>query len=135
MTLGTGCTDVRSFQGSWSGSIVSDPELREGFSESARGDELRIERADLHAFSALLTSKDGRFADASLRSFSKVAGDAISNLTFAGDPLRSYLTFVDLADPEGATATAIVSLFDDDRVEWRVMWRRELFGLFKLSPR
>jgi hypothetical protein len=60
--------------------------------------------------------------------------DALANMTFAGSPLRVYLAFVPLADG-GGDALVLIALFDDERVEVRMLrsGSSPLYAIFALK--
>jgi hypothetical protein len=128
------CVDVRSFAGSWSGPIVPDDTVRQGFNSDARVDELLLGEVDLRGLTASLSSSDGRFHQTVLTPVSKVANDPLASLTFDGSPLRTYLLFGALAsEPQAPPAWTLVSLFSDDHVELRVIRGNDLFAVFQLN--
>jgi hypothetical protein len=130
------CVDVRSFAGDWTGGVVGEDSVRQGFAPSARVERLTLKDVDLQGVTATLTTSDGRFVDSRLQRVIKAANDAIASLTFDGAPLRSYLLFGALAnDAAGSPASALISLFSDDHVELRVFRANDLFGVFNLRRR
>ena len=69
--------------------------------------------------------------------FASVPGaeaDALSDMTFSGAPLRVYLGFVTIPDG-GGQAFAMVALYDDRRVEVRVLrgGTQPLYGIYALA--
>jgi len=132
--LSQGCTDVRSFSGSWRGNILSEPALREGFEATATIDPLLIDNIGRGTVEATLTSNDGRFSNTRAQVVNKAAADALASMTFDGDPLRSFLLFAPLAKQSaGGPALLVLSLFEDDRLELRVIRGNDLFGVFTLQ--
>jgi hypothetical protein len=129
-----GCVDVRSFEGIWAGQIVSEPAVRQGFSETVHADPVELSNVDLQRLSAKLTLSDGSFSESPLFPVVKVENDALSSLTFDGRPLRTYLLFAPLtSEPDGWPAHVVISLFADDHVELRVFRGNDLFGVFHLD--
>lgn len=133
-----GCADLREFRGTWRGDRVgSDPALLVG----SLGDnvaELAIESLDRHGLVGHLriagaAGRDGQF-DAPLASVPGAEADVLAGMTFDGAPLRTYLSFVDPVEPAGGSALAVVSLYDDERVELRVLrgGATPLYGIFAL---
>lgn len=134
-----GCADVRDFRGTWRGPRVgADPALLVG----TLGDnvaELRIDELDRHGLAGHLRIAGavgegggaGLF-DAPLVSVPGAEADVLAGLTFDGAPLRVYLGFVEAAS--GGSALAVVSLYDDSRVELRLLRGApaSLYGIFAL---
>ena len=144
LAASTGCIDLRDFEGQWTGDIIREPEVRQGFSEDARVDPLELSNITIQRLSARLTTTDDKFADTPLNRITRAANDALGSLSFEGDPLRNYLLLGELqAEPlqtpagsvsvDGGPAPIIVSLFSDDHVELRVLRGNDLFGLFYLQ--
>lgn len=127
------CMDVRSFEGQWSGKIVAEEALRQGFAADAEVGLLQLDHVDLQLITATLTTSDGQFKATPLTRMEKFSFDVLSSLTFDGNPLRTYLLF---APPATAAASELaycfISLFGDNHVELRVLRGNELFGLFNL---
>lgn len=132
--LSSGCVDLRDFEGQWRGSVVTEPAVRNGFTEEVRVDPLVLSNVDLQGLTATLTTSDGKFADTPLTSVNKFSSDTLASMTFDGNPLRSFLLFGTPADEEeGCSALAVVSLFGDDHVEVRIIRSNDLFGIFRLE--
>jgi len=128
-----GCVDLRSFAGSWSGGVVVEEPVRQGFGADTQVSPLALDNLDLRTATAVLTTSDGAFKQTHLTRVTKLANDALASLTFDGSPLRSYVFFAPLAsDPTGAPALLLISLFSDDHVELRVLRGNDLYGLFLL---
>jgi len=133
---GTGCVDVREYEGEWLGEVASEPLVRQGFAEGARVEPLVLGKVDLEGISATLTTTDDKFKRTPLTRVVKFSNDTLASLTFDGDPLRSYLLFAPLAsEPAGPPAMMLISLFTDDRVELRILRGNDLFGVFHLARR
>jgi len=135
LALGTtlGCVDVRAYEGAWEGAVVEDPAVRVGFAAETRVDELLLDDLTLHSVSATLSTSDGRLAQTALQPVARSNADALASLTFDGDPLHSYVLWAPLSgDASGSTALVLLSLFDNDRVELRIIDRDQLFGVFLL---
>jgi hypothetical protein len=135
-----GCIDIREFEGTWTGGIVSEDAVRQGFTPDTSVEALELENVDLEGLGARLTTSDGKFKDQSLKRVNKFSNDTIASLTFDGAPLRSYLMFAPLSGegaqggvPSGALAMMLISLFADDHVELRVLRGDHLFGVFNLA--
>lgn len=127
------CSDLRDFQGQWSGPRVGDAEpLHVG---GGGGAVLTIERSDSHALVARL-GVDGLLPETALTSIPGAEADVLSGITFSGAPLRVYLAFVPVPDG-GGDALAIVALYDDHRVEVRLLRggtpKTQIYGIFTLS--
>lgn len=128
-----GCTDVRNFAGTWSGQILADSQIREGFASEATIDPLFLSQVDLQGIEANLTTNDGQFQNTQLTSVHKFAYDSMASLTFDRAPLRSYLLFAPLtSQPNGWPASVLVSLFGDDHIEVRIFRGNDIFGVFNL---
>jgi hypothetical protein len=125
-----GCNDLRDFRGAWEGPRVGDvAALRVGAGDRAG---LAIEELDAHHIAGRLTI-DGVMADQPFSSLPGAEADALANLTFAGDPLRVYLAFVGI--PGGGDALALIALYDDHRIEVRVLrgGASPLYAIFALA--
>jgi hypothetical protein len=128
-----GCSDLREFRGDWSGPRVGDtPLVRVGVGETARA-RLAIDDIDAHGLRGSL-SIDGIVSATPLESLAGAEADALADMTFAGAPLRVYLSFVAIPD-EGGEALALVALFDDHRIEVRVLrgGTTPLYAIFALT--
>ena len=126
------CNDLRDFRGAWTGARVGDnPALRVGV-ESAATAHLTLARVDRHGLAGTV-DVDGVVAAAPLASLPGAEADALAGLSFDGAPLRIYLGFVATVDG-GGDALAMVALYDDDRVELRVLrgGARPIYGIFAL---
>ena len=129
-----GCLDVRDFEGTWSGPILSDEMLRQGFTTSARVSSLELSNVDLNGVTASLTTNDGRFSATPLTRVSKFSSDMMASLTFDGQPVRTFLHFAPLANETASCpATVLIILFSEPRVEVRIIRGNELFGVFRLE--
>jgi hypothetical protein len=131
---GVGCTDVRDFEGTWTGNRVGEaPELRVGFSDTTSA-TLRIERADLSSLKAHLTMGDDVFQDALIQPIPGSEADVLGTMTFDGSPARVYTAFAPTADG-GGDALVMVSLHQGKRVEVRVLrgGSKPLYGIFALE--
>jgi hypothetical protein len=131
VTCLAGCNDLRDFRGSWQGARVGDtPALRVGAGDHAT---LTIDDLDAHHIAGRL-SIDGLLSEQSFQSLDGAEADALANLTFAGDPLRVYLAFVPVPDG-GGDALALIALYDDRRVEVRVLrgGAAPLYAIFALA--
>ncbi|HLL20785.1 MAG TPA: hypothetical protein VK427_01580 [Kofleriaceae bacterium] len=126
-----GCNDLRDFRGAWSGARVGDAApLRVGRGGTAT---LAIDGIDAHGLSARLAI-DGLLPEAAFTSIEGAEADVLANLTFSGAPLRVYLGFVAIPDG-GGEAMVIVALYDDRRVEVRVLRGgiEPLYAIFALT--
>jgi hypothetical protein len=125
------CNDVRDFRGTWQGARVGEAAvLRVGPGETAT---LTIDDLDSHGIAARLVV-DGLLAETSLASIPGAEADALSNMTFAGSPLRVYLAFAAMPDGLG-DALVLVALYDDERVEVRLLRNgtSPLYAIFALK--
>jgi hypothetical protein len=116
ITLGA-CDDVRDFRGAWHGSRagVAAP-LRVGAGDAAT---LELDELDTRGLAGRLTL-DGLGGEAALASIPGAEADVLATVSFAGSPLRTYLTYAALGDG-GGDALVVVALYDDDHVELRVL--------------
>jgi hypothetical protein len=147
--VAAGCVDLASFAGSWQGSVAADSGggLLVGL-EPGTSAELEISAVDRQTLAALLTTSDGRFLAARLQPVVRAQADVLSEMTFSGAPLRSYLAFVDpTSEPavgpeeqpgsctEPRPMLAVVSLYGD-RVELRLIrGADEVYALFSMARR
>jgi hypothetical protein len=131
MVLGAACNDVRDFRGTWQGSRVGEVDvLRVGAGDRAT---LSIDEIDKHGIQARL-AVDNLLLETTLVSVPGAEADALANMTFAGSPLRVYLAFVPL-DDGGGDALVLIALFDDERVEVRMLrsGSSPLYAIFALK--
>ena len=131
VTLLAGCNDLRDFRGTWEGARVGDVEvLRVGPGDRA---SLTIDNIDAHGLAGRL-AVDGLLPEQTFESIAGAEADAVANMTFAGAPLRIYLAFVPVPD-SGGDALALIALYDDRRVEVRVLrgGARPLYAIFALT--
>ena len=130
-----GCTDIRDFEGSWSGPRVGDaPVLRTGFAESTSA-TLVIDEVDLNRLRGTLTTSGDEIAAAPIQELPSAEADALADLTYeSGQPARIYVTLVSASDG-GGDATAFISLHREDRVELRLLrgGQQPLYGVFFLE--
>lgn len=125
-----GCTDVREFRGNWQGSRIGADTLRVGPGDSAT---LTIDDVDGRGIHARL-AVDKLFAETTVTSIPGAEADAIANTTFAGAPVRVYFAFAAIGDA-GGDALVLIALFDDPRVEVRVLrsGTNPLYAIFALK--
>jgi hypothetical protein len=131
--LAAGCNDLRDFRGHWEGPRVGDSaEVRVGVAMAAHA-QLDVNDIDQHGLAATLTV-DGLATAVPIVSLAGAEADAISDMTFAGSPLRVYMAFAPISDGHG-DALAIIALYDHDRIEVRVLrgGSNPLYGIFALS--
>lgn len=126
------CSDLRDFHGQWSGPRVGDAALLAVHVPSGTA-TLSIDRIDGHGLAGRLTV-DGLVPEAALTSIQAAEADVLSGITFSGAPLRVYLAFVPVPDG-GGDALVIVALYDDHRVEVRLLrgGTTPLYGIYALS--
>jgi len=125
------CNDLRDFRGTWQGARVGDaPVLVVGPGDAAT---LEIDALDGHGLHATL-AVDNLLPATELVSLPGAEADALSDLTFAGSPLRVFLAFVAVPDG-GGDAMAIVALYDDHRVELRILrgGTKPLYAIYQLG--
>lgn len=127
------CNDLRDFRGSWTGTRVGDAApLRMGL-DGVTTAALAIDDISVHGLAGRLAIA-GLLPETSIASVEGAEADALSGLTFSGGPLRAYLAFADVPDGGGA-ALVVVALYDDHRVEVRLLrgGPRPLYGIFALT--
>lgn len=125
------CNDLRDFQGQWTGSRIGEsPVLRVGIADAAEC-SLTIDAVDKHGLRGHLTV-DSLVTDAEIVSAEGAEADALSSMTFAGSPMRVYVAFADA--PDGAL-TVLVALFQNRRIEVRVLrgGAAPVYGIFALN--
>ena len=127
----TACNDLRDFAGEWRGERVGDlAVLRVGDGTSAT---LRIDSIDKYGLRGHLVVVGAAPAvpliDADFQSLEAAEADALSTMTFAGDPMRVYLSFVQ------ADVLALIALYDARRIELRLLRAgpEPLYAIYKLS--
>ena len=129
------CNDVRDYAGDWAGRRVGDSAaLQVGVAGDAAA-VLPIEPIDKHGLRGRLTV-DGVTEDAAIASVEGAEADVLAGVTFAGSPLRVYLAFAPATDG-GGDALAVIALYDDDRIEVRLLrgGPAPLYAIVALRPR
>lgn len=129
------CSDLRDYRGDWHGHRVGDAEaVKVGMPDTASA-FLTIDQIDEHGLRGTLTVEHV-IAATPLVSIEGAEADKLAGLTFTGGPTRVYLAFVPPADAAtGGTALAIVALYDDTKIEVRILrgGTAPLYGIFELS--
>lgn len=120
------CADLGGFSGAWSGVVVTEPALLVGMPATAKA-RLAIAGADRIALDAALLL-DGR--QIKLRPIARAMGDGLGSLSLPDKPLRSYLLVAALPDGD---ALAVVSLYEDDHVDLRLLRSDTLYAVFHLT--
>jgi hypothetical protein len=139
--LAAGCNDVRDFRGTWEGHRVGDdPALFVGSFGTVAGQPsleppavVTLSALDRHGLHGHLSI--GGAIDTPIDSLPGAEADVLAGITFDGAPLRAYLAFV--AVGEGGDAMAIVSLYEDDRVDLRLLrgGSSPLYAIYSLGRR
>jgi hypothetical protein len=127
------CNDLREFRGTWCGRRVGEAsELKLNVPDGTEA-TLSIDRADTHGLTAQLTV-DGLLPETTVTSLQGAEADVLAGITFSGAPLRVYLAFAPVPGG-GGDALVIVALYDDRRVEVRLLrgGTAPLYGIFALS--
>lgn len=127
-----GCLDVRDFEGTWTGERVGEhAALRQGFADDASA-TLAIERADLRTIDARLTIP-GVMDSARITPITGAEADVLATTTFDSSPARVFLSFAGTGDG-GGDALVVIALYDDPRVDVRVLrgGASPLYGIFSL---
>jgi hypothetical protein len=131
LLLLVGCSDLRDFHGTWSGPRVGDATpLKVGVQD---GDAtLAIDAIDTHGLMARLTV-DGLITETPIASLEGAEADVLAGITFSGAPLRVYLAFTPVPD-RGGDALVVVALYDDRRVEVRLLrgGSAPLYGIYAM---
>ena len=125
------CNDLTGFEGGWHGPRVGNaPVLTVGPGGDA---QLEIDHVDRHGLAGELTIA-GLVDHAAFQSVPGADADALDDMTFSGSPLHVYLGFVAIPDG-GGQAFAFVALYDDRRVEVRVLrgGTQPLYGIYALA--
>jgi hypothetical protein len=133
LVLASACNDVRGFEGTWNGPRVgSAAPLDVGVSMTSTA-TLAIDEVDLHGMRGRL-SIEGLVIDAPYTSVAGAEADVLSGITWDGSPARVYLAFFAIADG-GGEALAVIALYDDKRIEVRVLrgGTQPLYAIFSLS--
>jgi hypothetical protein len=125
-----GCQDLRNFKGTWHGSLSQDPALAQGFAAGSTA-ALEITAADTLSIHGRL-SLPPLFDETALVSIAGAAADALGEAKVGSSALRTYFAFA--TPTSGDPALLVVSLFEGERVELRVVrGTADLFGLFDLA--
>lgn len=126
------CDSLASFTGVWQGPVSQDPNLRQGF---AAPDALTLNITALNDGALDMTvNVPGQMQGLRFEPVRRASADALGSLSLPGDPLRSYLGYVQ--PPGQAPLLMVVSLFPPDHVEARVIrGPDEIYGVFRLSKR
>lgn len=125
------CNDLREFRGEWRGPRVGDAPVQLNIGTGAA--RLTIDTIEVHGLTARLTI-EGLLPETPITSLAPAEADVLASLTFSGAPLRVFLAFVAIPDG-GGDALAVVSLYDDRRVEVRLLrgGTVPLYGIFALT--
>ena len=119
------CTDVGSFSTEvgecYRGIIVDASFIRAGFEPGVKL-SLTLDTdalADGRGTAGILWTSDGIFDDANISQMEQLAHDSLSLFQFPQGRIRNYLLYV--ATSDGAPATVVISLMENEEVEVRVM--------------
>lgn len=125
------CNDLRGFEGAWHGTRVGDAAVLTVGPGS--GCALDIGHSDRHGLVGEITIT-GLVDHAPFTSVPGAEADVLSNMSFDGSPLRVYVGFLAISDG-GGDAFAFVALYDDRRVEVRVLrgGPQPLYGIYALA--
>ena len=125
------CNDLRGFEGGWHGARVGDaPVMRVGPGTDCA---LEIDHIDRHGLVGELTIT-GLVDHTAFTTVPGAEADVLSGMSFGGSPLRVYLGFIAIPDG-GGDALAMIALYDDRRVEARVLrgGSTPLYGIYALA--
>jgi hypothetical protein len=122
-----GCQDLREYAGDWSGEISSDPALAHGFEP---GTSLSVGITEVGrdhvAFVATWNGRSAPFVP-----IRRAAGDSLSEMQLPGEPLRTFLGFVE--PPGESPYLTVMSLYPENRIELRLIrGADEAYGVFSL---
>lgn len=129
------CSDLREFRGTWTGPLNDNQLVLAGIPEPtaiARA-TLAIDVITGHGLAARLAIP-GLLPETAIATLPQAEADVLSDITFAGAPLKVYLAFAPMPDG-GGDALVVIALYDDRRVEVRLVrgGTRPLYGIFALS--
>lgn len=134
--LACGCEDIRRFSGRWQGPVSSDPNHAIGFQA---GDVATVDVETVTRVAVQLTVALPRLAGPmTFEPIRHAADDALGQMRLEGEPLRSFLGYLQPPDagpgePRPEPYLAVVSLFAEDRIDLRVIRRPdETYGVFEL---
>ena len=128
------CSDLREFRGTWRGPLHNDVAVLAGVPNAdASLATLAIDAVTSHQLAARLTIP-GLMPETAIATMPQAEADALSDITFAGAPLKVYLAFAPVPDG-GGDALVVIALYDDRRVEVRVLrgGTRPLYGIYRLT--
>lgn len=114
-----GCSDLRDFRGVWEGPRVGTADVVKVGAPQASSATLFVEDIDSHGLTGTI-SIQGLVTDAPVQTIEGAEADALAGITFSGEPMRVYLSFIGLADGRG-DALAVIALYDHRRIEVRVL--------------
>ncbi len=124
-----GCEALGQFSGTWQGPVSPDPAQQQGFGHDAvlRATVGAVTRSQIE----LSVQLPGTATAAAFAPIRYAAGDALGEMRIDGDPLRSYLGYV---QPTGESPyLTVVSLFADNRIDLRLIrGPEEVYGVFSL---
>jgi hypothetical protein len=129
------CEDLREYHGDWTGGMTADPHLNRGFApgttvnasvESVNRSEIRLALTVIPGGGVGMPSPALPFLP-----ISAAAGDILADMQLPGEPLRTYLGFV---QPPGETGfLTVVSLYPENRMEMRLIrGPNDAYGVFFL---
>jgi hypothetical protein len=130
------CSDLRDYRGDWHGHRIGDAdEVKVGIPDVANA-FLTIDQIDEHGLHGTLTIDGGVMAATPVTSIAGAEADKLAGMTFTGAPTRVFLAFVTPSDAAtGGDALALVALYDDTRIEVRVLrgGTKPLYGIFQMT--
>jgi hypothetical protein len=133
LLVASACNDVRGYEGTWNGPRVGSAAPLDVGVQTAANATLAIDQVDKHGISGRV-SIDGLVTDAAYTSVAGAEADVLSGITFDGSPARVYLAFFAIGDG-GGEALAVIALYDDKRIEVRVLrgGAQPLYAIFSLA--
>ena len=124
------CEDLRGYAGTWQGRVSSDPALRHGVAADVEA-RVVIEQVSRDVLEANVEWPVGA-APLRFARIESARGDALSEMRLPGEPLRSYLGWLEPAN--APPFLAVVSLYGEERIELRVIrGRDETYAVFALA--
>jgi hypothetical protein len=126
------CSDLRDFKGTWAGHRTGTAVVQQT-GVTGPDAQLIFDRLDDHSFAGRI-AVDGLMPQTPIGSIPGVEADVLAGMTFTGDPLKVYLSFVPLPDGNG-DALVVISLYEDKRVEVRLLRSgvSPLYGIWALT--
>ncbi len=133
LSLATGCQDVRDFEGQWIGGPATFEEpLLTGFTPDDFA-TLFLQEVEVDEIRGGLSTSAGTFQSAAIEPLAAAQADVLSDISFAGSPLKVFVSFATPTDGAG-DALIFTAIYPEERIELRVLRGRPipLYGIFDL---